>query len=67
MSKLWAKTKELLDKSDLTLIEICQGTGLTYSWLNSVKYGKGRKGSVVPSVDKAEKLYEFLSGKKLEV
>lgn len=67
MSRLWTKTKELLETTDKTLPEICLGTGLTYGWLMSIKYGKGRKGPVVPSVEKAEKLYEFLSGKQLDV
>lgn len=67
MSRLWNKTKELLDSTDKTMVEICVGTGLTYAWLQTVKYGKGKKGPVVPSVEKAEKLYEFLSGKQLDV
>nr|AYD82568.1 hypothetical protein ART_00099 [Achromobacter phage vB_Ade_ART] len=68
MSRLWNKTKELLETTDKTMAEICVGTGLTYAWLQTVKYGKGRRGGpVVPSVEKAERLYEFLSGKKLDV
>lgn len=67
MSRLLNKTRELLQDTDKTMTEICIGTGLSYPWLQTVKYGKGKKGPVVPSVDKVERLYEFLSGKKLDV
>lgn len=64
MSKLLARTRELLaDKSTEDLHRIATATGLTYGWLNQVKY----KPDVSPAVDKIEHLYEYLSGKKLEV
>ena len=68
MSKLWDKTQKLLMETDHTIPEICVGADVTISWVQSVKYGIGRRGSVrFPSVDKVERLYEFLSGKTLEV
>lgn len=64
MSKLLARTRELLaDRSAEELHEIAKATGLTYGWLNQVKY----KPDISPAVDKIEKLYEHLSGQKLEV
>jgi hypothetical protein len=67
MSRLWEKTQELLRTTEKSMPQICIDTGLSYGWLMSAKYGKGKRGPVIPSVEKAEKLYEYLSGKQLEV
>lgn len=67
MSRLWDKTLQLLEASDKTFVQICHDTGLSYGWLTNARYGKGKRGKMIPSVDKAETLYEYLSGKKLDV
>lgn len=63
-SKLLAKTRELLKQTSVPVMDIHKETGLSYHWLNQMKYSKHQ---VDPSVSKIEKLYEFLSGKQLEV
>lgn len=63
-SKLLTKTLELLNASSLTVLEIHHQSGLSFHWLNQIKYSKKK---VDPAVSKVEKLYEFLSGKPLEV
>ena len=63
MSKLLARTKELLDQKSINeLAAIAQATGLPFSWIHSVRYK-----DISPSVDRIEKLYEHLSGHELEV
>ncbi len=64
MSKLLARTRELLaQKTTEEMFELAKATNLPYSWLQSVRY----KPEVNPAVDRVEKLYEYLSGNKLEV
>lgn len=64
MSKLLARTRELLaEKTANELVAISNATDLPYSWLQSLLY----KPHVMPSVDRVEKLYEYLSGHQLEV
>ncbi len=63
-SKLLDRTRELLESSELTVLEIHHQSGLSLHWLNQMKYSKNK---VDPSVTKTEKLYEFLSGKSLGV
>lgn len=67
MSRLLEKTKELLASTDKNMAQICVDTGLTLGWLQTVKYGKGSKGPIMPTVDKIEKLYVYLSGKQLDL
>lgn len=63
MSKLLARTKELLEQRTINeLAEIAQATGLPFSWIHSVRYK-----DINPSIDRVEKLYEHLSGHQLEV
>lgn len=64
MSRLLARTRELLaQKTTNEMVEVAQATGLPYTWIHSVRYKEG----VNPAVDRVEKLYEYLSGNKLEV
>lgn len=63
MSKLLARTRELLkEKSTEEMVALSVATGLPFAWLRDVRY----KGTT-PAVDRVEKLYEYLSGHKLEV
>lgn len=63
MCKLLKRTRELLEQqTGDDLIKIAMATGLPYAWLRSVRYTQ-----VIPAVDRVEKLYEHLSGNKLEV
>lgn len=63
MSKLLARTRELLaDKSTTDMYRISLDTGLSFGWISQVRYKNSN-----PSVDKVEKLYEYLSGHQLEV
>jgi hypothetical protein len=63
-SRLLARTRELLSECEVPVIQIHHDTGLSYHWLNQMKYSSKQ---VDPSVSKIEKLYEYLSGKQLEV
>ena len=63
MSKLLARTKELLEQKSINdLAKIADETGLPFSWLHSIRYK-----DISPSVDRIERLYEHLSGHELEV
>lgn len=70
MKSLYQKTLELLDsatdpaKEDKkSLREIAEGSGLPYDWLVGIKYDRFKN----PSVNRVERLYEYLSGKKLSI
>lgn len=65
MSKLLNKTIKLLQETDIPLNTIVRETNLTYPWLTRLRGQYDAKAS--PAVDKIETLYEFLSGKQLEV
>lgn len=67
MSKLWLRTRELLIASPIPIAQISIDTGLSLGWLMNAKYGRGKLPPPTPSVDKAERLYEYLSGKTLEL
>lgn len=68
MSRLMARTMELLASTNKTTPEICMGAKVSPAWLNTIKYGMGKRGRIrSPAVDKVERLYEYLSGKKLDV
>lgn len=63
MSKLLDKTRELLIASDKPLRQIAKESGLnfhTVQKLRCIEYS-------VPSVEFCEALYEYLSGKELEL
>lgn len=59
---LHERTLELLKASDKTNIQIYDATGIPYHWVSSFRLGKKAKN---PSVNRVQKLYEFLSGKIL--
>jgi hypothetical protein len=64
-SKLLNKVMWLLDTTDKRPSEIAVGAQVGYPWLMALK---GRHGTTkYPAVDKVERLYEYLSGKKLEI
>lgn len=60
---LHSKTFELLKKSKETLINIHSDTGISYYWLLKFKTGAVRD----PSVNRVQKLYEYLTNTKLKV
>lgn len=60
---LLAKTIELIRTCGKSAYTLSQETGLSYYWLQSIRYNY----KIDPSVTKVVKLYEHLSGKKLEV
>jgi len=63
MDTLHEKTITLLDQCDTSIQEISEKSGLPYDWLVSVKYRRIQ----APSVDRIQRLYEYLTGKKLPV
>lgn len=58
---LLRETKLLLLKSNRTYLQIYQDTGLDPNWLSSVLKGRTKN----PSVNRIQKLYEYLSGRTL--
>lgn len=63
MSTLYEQTLELLINSDMTIQDIATQADLPYDWLVSIRYDRVKN----PSVNRVQKLYEFLSGKPLTV
>lgn len=64
-SRLAAATRAMLLKTTIPVVQIAADCDLSYPWL--MRY-KGRFGETeMPSVDKIERLYEYLSGKRLEI
>ena len=63
MSTLYEQTLELLVASELTIQDIATQADLPYDWLVSIRYDRVKN----PSVNRVQKLYEFLSGKPLTV
>ena len=63
MSSLMAKTKELLDKDERSLLDLHKECQISYYWLRKFKSGV----LIDPSVNKVQALYEFLSGTALRV
>lgn len=55
------KTIALLDERDI--LDVLRDTGLPYHWLNNLS----KRVSKSPSVNRIQFLYEYLSGKNLEV
>lgn len=60
---LLAKTIELLVKCGRSPAKVAEECGLPFYWVQSVRYNH----KIDPSVTKTVRLYEHLSGKKLEV
>ena len=60
---LHSKTLDLLKLSGVPLPEIYKRTGLPYYWLKKFSSGEIRD----PSVNRVQRLYEFLAGRDLEV
>ena len=63
MDTLYEQTLRLLTDTNLTIQEIAKQSGLPYDWLVSVRYDRVKD----PSVNRIQTLYEFLSGKPLNV
>lgn len=60
---LYSRTLDLLKQSGVPLPEIYKETHLPYYWLKKFSSGEIRD----PSVNRVQRLYEFLAGRKLEV
>jgi hypothetical protein len=65
VSRLLKKALELFNTTDKSPAEICRGADVTYPWLMALK--GNHSGTTYPSVDRIERLYEYLSGKRLEL
>jgi len=63
MNTLYRKTMEHLEASSLSLREIADRADLPYDWLTAIKYDRIKN----PSVNRIQKLYEFLTGNTLPV
>lgn len=64
-SKLAAKTRELLLHSEIRSERIAADCEVTMAWLMRFRSKFGE--TEAPSVDRIERLYEYLSGKVIEV
>lgn len=64
-SKLLDRTMVLLLTTDKSAAQICRDANVGYPWLMALK--GGHNGTKFPAVDKIERLYEYLSGKELNV
>lgn len=60
---LFEKTVQLLRETKKTQKQIAEETGLGYWWITTLSQGKVQDATV----NKVQKLYEYLSGKKLVV
>lgn len=58
---LLARTRKLLQETHLSHLDIYKATGLSPFWLSGISTGKVND----PSVNRIQKLYEFLSGTNL--
>lgn len=63
VGSLLQRTLELLKTTDETIPQIYVDTQLPFYWLQSLREGRIKN----PSVNRVQRLYEHLSGKKLEV
>jgi len=61
MKTLFERTIQLAKSSGMTVPQICRGTGLRQRWLHRLLDGDFKD----PGVNKIQKLYEFLSNKKI--
>ena len=57
------RVKELLSSCGKSVNQVAVESGLPYYWVQSVRFNKG----IDPAVSRTIKLYEYLTGKKLEV
>lgn len=62
--ELLETTLDLLKTTDKPMMQIAENTGLSLYWINSMRY---KKTPSDPGVTKLVKLYEYLSGKTLDV
>lgn len=60
---LQAKTNKLLKESKIPIDKITEETRLTFYWLSRFR----RNEFPNPSVNKVQKLYEYLTGEKLPI
>ena len=60
---LLEKTRELLKTSGCTYLKIYSETGLEPTWISGVCTGRIKD----PSVNRVQKLYEYLAGSKLAI
>jgi len=60
---LHSRTLDLLKQSGVPLPEIYKETQLPYYWLKKFRSGEIKD----PSVNRVQRLYEYLAGRKLEV
>lgn len=60
---LYNTTLDLLTKTDIPMTTIASETALPYDWLKQLRRGKIPN----PSVNRIQKLYEFLTNRALEV
>lgn len=60
---LYTRTRDLLDASGETLLDLHKNSGLPFHWLSRFKVGRIKD----PSVNRVQKLYEYLAGKPLEL
>lgn len=62
-STLLARTRELLKEHGGTYFDIYDGTGIQPTYISALVTGRMKN----PSVNKVQRLYEFLSGNRLTV
>lgn len=62
-SSLLDRTRKLLQDTELTYLKIYSDTKIPPHWLSDVASGK----TTNPSVNRVQRLYEYLSGKELGV
>lgn len=60
---LLKRTRTLITESGKTHMQICIATGLQINWISGVATGRIKD----PSVNRIQKLYEYLAGKKLAI
>lgn len=63
-SAIVEKVRALLENSEKSLPEIYKETGIPFYWLRSFASGRYKKN---PSVNRVIYLYEYLTGKGLEI
>ena len=60
---LLKRVRELLQDTSMTNLELYSATGLQPGWIDTVRRGTIKN----PSVNRVQKLYEFLADQKLAV
>lgn len=61
MGTLLQRTRELIKQSDQSYSQMFAGSGLEPNWISGVATGRIKD----PSVNRIQKLYEYLAGSKL--